>query len=325
MPSSDLIDQTTIDQAIEWLVLLRFDKPCPQTEQAFIGWVSLHPHHAMAWQRVQAMSDEFAELPPEISRRALERTNRSPISRRSTLKLLSALGVVCTASWLVRGDPPVAEYLADERTAVGERREFETEDGSHILLNTRSAVDVDFDTRRRLLTLVTGEVAITDGADANRLATRPFWLKTRGGFLNAQSARLLVRERGDGTLVSVKSGEVRLFSAIDSHGPPARILGLGETVLIDPLGLTQAVVNVGDPWAWSEGVLSVQRMPLGEFIEDLSRYRSGFLRCSNDVAKLTVSGTFQLADTEAILALIAKTLPIRVDYRTRYWVTVNAA
>lgn len=325
MPNSDPIELAAVDQAIEWLIRIRFDKPTPQTEHAFNGWVARHPSHAIAWRRVQAMSDEFAGLPPEVSKRTLERVNRAPITRRSTLKFLSALGVVCTAGWLVRSDPAISEYLADERTLVGERREFETEDGSHVLLNTRSAVDVDFDPRRRLLTLLQGEVMITDGADANRAAVRPFWLKTRGGFLNARSARLLVRERADGTLVSVKSGEVRLFSSLEPHSSPTRIYRLGDTVLIDPQGLSQSVVSLGDPWAWSEGVLSVQRMPLGEFIEDLSRYRSGFLRCSNDVAKLAVSGTFQLADTEAILALIAKTLPIRVDYRTRYWVTVNAA
>jgi len=325
MPNIDLSEQSTVDQAIEWLVRLRFDIPDAQTEHAFNTWIHSHPRHSLVWQRVQAMSEEFGTLPRDISQRTLQRAQHAALSRRTTLKMLSALGVACTAGWLVRHELVVTEYLADERTAAGERRTLETDDGSSILLNTRTAVDVDFDTRRRLLTLVQGEVMITDGADASQPAPRPFWLKTRGGFVQAHGARFLVRERGDGTLVSVRTGQVAIFSSAEPGVAPAHALQIGQTVLINPLGQLQAQPSRGDPWAWSEGVISVQRMPLGEFIDDLSRYRAGFLRCSDEVARLAVSGTFQLADTEAILSLIARTLPIRVDYRTRYWVTVSAA
>jgi transmembrane sensor len=72
-------------------------------------------------------------------------------------------------------------------------------------------------------------------------------------------------------------------------------------------------------------VLSVQQMPLGEFVDELSRYRPGLLRCAPAVAGLKVSGTYQLADTDQILLLIARNLPVRIDYRTRYWVSIDAA
>ncbi|MDF2796581.1 MAG: iron dicitrate transporter FecR, partial [Pseudomonas orientalis] len=90
-------------------------------------------------------------------------------------------------------------------------------------------------------------------------------------------------------------------------------------------GQVQPFVSHGDPWAWNDGVLSVQKMPLGEFIAEVSRYRPGVVRCSDTVAGLYVFGTYQLADTDQILALIARTLPIRINYRTRYWVNVSAA
>ena len=43
------------------------------------------------------------------------------------------------------------------------------------------------------------------------------------------------------------------------------------------------------------------------------------------MAGLKVFGTYQLADTDQILALVAEALPIRIDYRTRYWVSVSPA
>jgi transmembrane sensor len=36
-----------------------------------------------------------------------------------------------------------------------------------------------------------------------------------------------------------------------------------------------------------------------------------------------VSGAFQLADTDNILQLLADTLPVKIDVRTRYWVTIK--
>ncbi|MNC72134.1 fec operon regulator FecR [compost metagenome] len=66
-------------------------------------------------------------------------------------------------------------------------------------------------------------------------------------------------------------------------------------------------------------------MPLAEFASELGRYRPGLLRCAPEVAGLKVSGTYQLADTGQILQLLTRSLPVRVEYRTRYWVSIGAA
>ncbi|MNP71808.1 fec operon regulator FecR [compost metagenome] len=94
---------------------------------------------------------------------------------------------------------------------------------------------------------------------------------------------------------------------------------------VSPHGAHALASLHADPWGWTDGVLSVQQMPLGEFCAELARYRPGLLRCAGDVAALKVSGTYQLNDTEQILQLLTRSLPVRVDYRTRYWVSVGAA
>lgn len=35
--------QAQVDQAIDWLVKLRFDTPSPRTEQQFQHWLASHP------------------------------------------------------------------------------------------------------------------------------------------------------------------------------------------------------------------------------------------------------------------------------------------
>jgi transmembrane sensor len=66
-------------------------------------------------------------------------------------------------------------------------------------------------------------------------------------------------------------------------------------------------------------------MPLGEWVAELGRYRRGVLRCDPAVAGLRVSGAFPLDDTDRALQLLADTFPVRHVWRTRYWVSVEAA
>ena len=317
MNNSDApLAQDNVDQAIEWLIRLRYNSPGSRTKEGFQRWLEDHPQNALAWARVCAMSDEFGALPRELSRTTLESTQRRRISRRESLKLLGTLAVASSLGWLGRDQLGLPVLVADKRTATGERHTYRTDDGSQIQLNTASAIDLSFDETLRVLSLLQGEVAIQTGDDS-----RPFRITTRDGVLQTQGSRLLVRQREEGTLLAVRQGTVTLYAG---NGSTSQIAHPGDQLLFTSTGQIRPAINYGDPWGWSEGVLSVQQMPLGEFIAELSRYRRGVIRCSAAVAGLKVFGTFQLGDTDQILTLIAKALPVRVDYRTRYWVNVSA-
>ncbi|MDH0303153.1 MULTISPECIES: FecR domain-containing protein [unclassified Pseudomonas] len=309
--------QAQIDQAIEWLVRLRYDSPGPRTEQQFQRWLASQPQHAEAWQRVSSLGDELAGLPGELSRRTLAGTERQRTSRRDHLKLLSVLALAAGTGWVAREPLGLPALLADTRTGTGERRELLGSDGSRIRLNTASAIDLRYSVEQRRLTLLRGEVSL----DSNASDNRPFSIDTRVGDLATQGGQLLLRENAQGLLLAVRQGEVTLFpaSAAEHRVRP------GEVLQVFSGGTYRPATLHGDPWGWTDGVLSVQQMPLGEFVDELSRYRPGVLRCAPEVAGLKVSGTYQLADTEQILLLLARSLPVRVDYRTRYWVSIGAA
>ena len=77
--------------------------------------------------------------------------------------------------------------------------------------------------------------------------------------------------------------------------------------------------------SWTRGVLTFRDTALSEVVATLARYRTGVLRCDPAVADLRLSGTFPLGDPDAILQVIAQTLPIKLRFVTRYWVTLAAA
>ncbi|UPU94119.1 hypothetical protein M0766_06960 [Pseudomonas putida] len=63
---------------------------------------------------------------------------------------------------------------------------------------------------------------------------------------------------------------------------------------------------------------------LDRALAELQRYRPGLLRCSDDIAGLRLSGVYPLDDSDSVLAAIAQALKLKVETRTRYWVTFTS-
>lgn len=323
---SQTLDPAVVDQAIRWQVRLRFNQPDEQTQRTFEHWLQQRPEHALAWQRVETLGDEFAGVPAQLARQTLDGAHHG-MRRRESLKLLGLLATVGAAGWLGRDYTPVPALLAQQRSSTGEQRRFQLDDGSLIQLNSDSAVDSDFDAQRRLLILRRGEIIVNVGADEHSAQTRPFWVQTRDGVMRAQSTRLLARERDDGTLLAVQGGTVTVFPGAGQNlaDRESSSIQTANQLLFTSSGTRDIRDNGLDVWSWSDGVISARDMRLSDFIVELSRYRPGVLRCAAEVADRRVSGTFQLADNDQVLALVAQSLRLRVDYRTRYWVTLTAA
>ncbi|MBP5970427.1 FecR domain-containing protein [Pseudomonas iridis] len=317
------LDPAIVEQAIQWQVRLRFNQADEQTQRTFEHWLQERPEHVLAWQRVETLGDELTGVPAQLARQTLDGTDHG-LRRRESLKLLGILATVGTAAWLGRDYTPVPAMLAQQRSSTGEQRRFQLDDGSLIQLNSDSAVDNDFDAQRRLLILRRGEIIVNVGADQHSPQARPFWVQSRDGIMRAHSSRFLARELDDGTLVAAKEGSVTVFPG-SSQTSASRSVQAGHQLLFTSSGAQMVRDNGLDLWSWGDGVISARNMRLSDFIGELSRYRSGVLRCAEEVADRRVSGTFQLADNDQVLALIAQSLHLHIDYRTRYWVTVTAA
>ncbi|RWU22904.1 siderophore-interacting protein [Pseudomonas alkylphenolica] len=318
------LDPAVVDQAIHWQVCLRFNQADEQTRRTFEHWLQQRPEHVLAWQRLEALGDEFAGIPAQLARHTLNGTNHG-MRRRESLKLLGLLATVGGAAWLGRDYTPLPAMLAQQSSSTGEQRSFQLDDGSLVQLNSDSAVDSDFDAQRRLIILRRGEIIVNVGTDENRAQPRPFWVQTRDGVMRAQSPRFLARERDDGTLLAVQGGAVTVFPGSgQTLADGSSSVQASDQLLFTSSGAREFRDNGLDLWSWSDGVISARNMRLGDFIVELSRYRPGVLRCAEAVAGRRVSGTFQLADNDQVLALVAQSLHLRVDYRTRFWVTLSA-
>jgi transmembrane sensor len=279
---------------------------------AWQQWHRQSPTHRWAWQRVENLQAQLGNL-PSTAYQVLDQApaTAAHLGRRSLLKGLVLAAGVGGLGWSGYRQAPL--WLADQRTAVGERRTLQLADGTRLTLNTSTAVDIDFSSRLRLITLRSGEIQVQTGKDP-----RPFIVRSAQGEMQALGTRFDVRQLDGNTALSVAEHavEIRL-----RDGRAQRInAGQAMTFGADQFGPLQAAAPGGDDWV--QGHLLVDAWPLQRLLAELSRYRLGYLGCSDDAGALRLSGAFPLDDIEAALAAVARALPVVVIRRTRYWTQV---
>lgn len=328
------LPRSVVREAAQWLMQLHSGQATEAQRQAWTRWRAADPAHELAWQRAEQLSAKLELLPPAASRQVLDRPRPGRRAAVGTLGLLATAvpgGLLAWRGWDAWGPA----WTASHRTAAGERRSVDLADGTRLVLNTATAVDVLFHDGapgERLLVLHHGEILVETGPDGGRGAAphRPFVVQTRHGRIRALGTRFVVRQLSDAaeparTLVTVHQGAVAIAPAGTAGQQPEAIVRAGEQTQFDS-GRVDAVAVAGrHAAAWVQGLLFASDQPLGAFIAELARYRSGVLRCAPQVAGLRISGAFRLDDTDAILAALPATLPVRVVWRTRWWVGIAAA
>lgn len=300
-------------QAAEWFVLLHSGEATANDRRAFDGWLAREPEHARAWQRALQVSRRAGHVPPALATSTLQR----PRNRRAAVRALMLLMTAAPAGWLAwRQVPP--QWTAAYATTTGEQREVRLPDGTHIRLDTASAIDLAFDTAQRLVLLRAGAVLIETAHDP---AGRPFLVRTAEGTARAIGTRFVVRQATQRSHVAVLQGAVELRTR---EGGAVQLLQATQQAGFDALKIDAVAPADAGAGQWARGILAVDDVRLDAFIAEVARYRPGLLRCEPSVAGLRITGAFQLADTDAILQNVAQLLPVEVRFRTRYWVTVAA-
>lgn len=295
------------EQAVHWLLEMQQGPLNPRQQQAWQQWIDAHSEHRRAWEHMQRVNSRLRGLSSPLAHAALNAPKSG--SRRQALKLLLILGAGSAVTWGMREHNPLPSLLADYRSPVGQRRKISLGAGGQLQLNTASAADVRGD---GLIRLLEGEMLLT--------ATRSFEVQTAQGLLKTQGARINVRQFADHTQVALFEGRVEL----NAQGRAPMLLPVARQLSFSATSVGEAKPLDANSGAWADGMLVAAHMRLGDFLDELGRYRRGQLHCDAKVADLLISGTYPLDDSERILDLLEISLPVKVKRFTRYWVTVEA-
>ncbi|MFD3224160.1 FecR domain-containing protein [Rahnella aceris] len=312
-----------LQQAANWYAEVQ-DISSPQTYPAALQrWLDESQENQLAWQYVLNISQRFSPLRENGERQAAaftaltQRTHNA--GRRQVLKMAAWISVGTLLAWGSWPHTPlrnlVLAWHADYHTPHGEITSFTLADGSRIWLDTDSALNVDYSPTQRALQLLNGRMMIETAADPHR----PLTIVTAQGKMRALGTRFSVQALGDTSVLQVYQGAVEVSPAAISD---ASIVQAGQAMAFrrDGFGPVSSLRNT-EP-AWPRGLLQADNLPLGEFIKRLSAYRRGYLGCDPAVSALTVTGTFPLHDTDMALDMLTNALPVQLNRRFSWWLTV---
>jgi len=203
---------------------------------------------------------------------------------------------------------------------VGEHRRIELPDGSLLVLDTATAVDLRFDQRRRLILLHEGAIFLAVAADR----ARPLAVITPEARTQALGTRFSVRRlHGIATRVTVHESQVELCPRDDLDH--CRRLERGQQAQATARQVEPPVaVPLQTTPAWVRSRLEVEDRPVTAVLAELARYHRGLLRYDpSALAGMRVSGVLPLDNLDQALRALAATLPIRIDRYTPWLVVVS--
>ncbi|MBW3509676.1 FecR domain-containing protein [Janthinobacterium sp. NKUCC06_STL] len=314
------IAPAVLQRAAEWMARLWAEDASAADADACAAWRAAHPEHERAWARLQRFARQFEALPREVARGTLAPAPRHTVGRRRALQLLGLITAGGGTALLAHETGLWQRAAGDYRTSVGETRAIALADGTQVVLDTASAIDVAYGAEERRIVLRAGAILVTSAHEATS-PYRPLLVATPQGTATALGTRFSVRLDDGESRVAVFQGAVALEPSQDNAAPVHLQAGqqAGYTRLV-----VQDVTNVEDSAAaWADGSLVAERMRLDQLLAELGRYRHGVLRCDASIAGLRVTGVYSLRDTDRSLANLAASLPVQLRYRTRYWVSVG--
>lgn len=317
------IAPAVLQRAAEWMARLWAEDASTADADACAAWRAANPEHERAWARLQRFARQFEALPRDVARSALTPAPRHATGRRRALQLLGLIAAGGGTALLAHESGLWRRAASDYRTAVGETRAIVLADGTHVVLDTASAIDVRYGTNERRIVLRAGAILVTSARETAPVY-RPLLVATPQGTATALGTRFSVRLDDGESRVAVFQGTVALQPLQPMRdGAPALHLQAGQQAGYTRLEV-QDVTNVeNSAAAWADGSLVAERMRLDELLAELGRYRHGVLRCDESIAGLRVTGVYSLRDTDRSLANLAASLPVQLVYRTRYWVSVG--
>lgn len=319
------ISDSVADEAAEWLTLIMSDEATEFDQAELLRWRGAHPDHERAWVHIEDVLGQIKGVNSAVAYKTLSPLTNldAPDSpgRRKAIHTLLWMGAIGVSAFTASRTSFVKQQVADYRTGTGEQRRIELDDGTVVTLNTATAINVQFGANLRLITLIAGEVMIVTGHKSDDL--RPFVVETAEGNIRALGTQFSVYQRDNKTTVAVLDSavEVSLHPSLSNY----QRIQSGEQLTFARTNIGKVSPVTEQASAWMRGQIIADEMSLDDFLQELSRYRPGILRCEPEVAHLRFSGVFPLADTDRILAVLPNVLPVKVSSRSRYWVRVEAA
>lgn len=317
-----------LDTAASWLARCGAGLSAAEAAE-FARWRDADPRHAWAFEQVQATQHLLMRLPESPAAAAmmaevdaLMKPRRTRVLRFPWIAAAGLAAAACIAVMLWVAAPARDADHTTYSTATGARQSVALSDGSTLVLNGDSEVEVAFAAAERRVQLNRGETHFFVAKDP----ARPFLVSAGEVTIRAVGTAFNVRREAAAVEVLVTEGKVQVSrdssSAAALSSPESVFLISGQRVLIDTLvaGIPALAATAdesapaGQSLTRSAPRLFFSNTPLSEVVARFNRYNELQIEIAEpELGRLAVGGNFDADNAESIIALLSTAGDVRVE------------
>lgn len=296
--------------ASQWAVRLDAGDLSAAEQATLDAWLAEDPRNEGALARAEALWFDLDRV--SALTRAAAAAPRSARPRFQHWRLAATLAVCVTAA-SVSGAVAYDRLHGREATSIGEIRHIVLDDGTSVVLDTASVVQIKYVRGERRVIVRRGNAAFQVAADD----PRPFVVKAQNLKFDGAGANFSVGVADDDVAVNVAEGRVKAARRDTDGGWETCYLGRsGQLVVADDIPMKPRKVSdaqMARQLAWRRGVLMFDGERLSEAARELNRYsRVPIVIEDAALAQRTFVGAFEVGDSRAFANAAASAFDARV-------------
>lgn len=319
------------DEALVWITKLNSGNVTQTLEQEFFAWLNTSDSHQAAyiraealWQRgaviTQLCSSNHADSAAQICSAINEgpNNNRKKIVKTRSKPIIQWAVAACALLALVGGYFMLPTHTQRQHlvSAIGEQKEYFLVDGSRIILNTNTELDIELTHTTRKANLLRGEAYF----DVQPNPKRPFDVHTNTGMVRVLGTHFSVRQLPTDVRVTVEEGLV----ALGANTPEQTFTPWVQLKTNQQLSFKQA--QAGEPaqtissqsvLAWRNKQLVFKKQPLAAAIDELMRYYDVTIQIDDPAIQAKeITAVIQLRDLTNMLGALCQPLNLQAEFST---------
>lgn len=298
-------NQSVDEQASSWFARMQADDVSSTELERFNQWLKQSQAHKSAYDNLVNLWGVLKQPAQNVQATLQIEESKATITEKQST-LTRSIPVFLVLLLLIIQLPGFYQnWRSDYHTTVGEQLNITLNDGTQVLLNTDSALVVNYSAHQRQVELLRGEAFFDVESDK----ARPFVVVHHGLSAKAVGTAFTVKVAGLATQVVVSEGIVEL-----SAEQTDRLLLTKNQKSKYQQGRRNLVEDskISEEFAWQRGQLVFNQQPLASVIAEVNRYRKGRIVIINpNLKQRVVSGVFDTVDTNAVVAAITSTLRVK--------------
>ena len=295
-------------EAATWIARLHDERRDPDVETELRAWLGESEEHRRAFDRMNQAWEQVGKIRlrarTDVSTAPKGRPRFAPWAAPALAAVL-VLVVITSAYWR---DNALT-------TAVGQQRVRMLRDGTRVLLNTDTRIEVNYDEHFRRVRLVRGEARF----DVSKHPTWPFLVSVGDQEIRALGTSFIVRHDNEQDLS---------VTLVDGRISVAPVPGNGETLQQEPQVLVpgQRLVisrhhapavdrpELSRVTAWERGRVEFDETPLEDATAEMNRYTTTRVTVPDtEVARLRIGGVFRAGDSDEFVKIVTAAFGLRAE------------